>query len=151
ILEDGEPATGGNGLTGHDDSMENVAVSWLGSSYVKLGTPDSTATPGTTTLPVYSGNLPPQIGDVERDIQYPSTTQTITLSAQASDVDGTVASVKFYVDSGSGFAPVNGVNNAGTWTAAIGPFADNTLVKYYVEATDDDAASKLFPPTAPAA
>lgn len=140
ILEDGEPDTGGNGITGHDESMENNSTSWMGGSY------PNDASPGRTSLAINTGNLSPFINSADRSIQYPGSGDTITLSAEATDTDGTVDSVNFMLDTGTGFAAVPGIDaGSDNWTADIGPFADNTVIRYYVEATDNGGAKKTLP------
>lgn len=152
IDEAGEPSANGNGITGHDETMEAATTSWRGinGGGWNTGTPPR-ATPGTTSLEVFSGNLPPAIGLVDRSIQYPSPSDPIMLSAEVTD-DGTITSVMFHVNSGSGYVATAGVpNGSGLWTLNIGTFPAGTTVNYYVVATDNNSATSSFPPTAPAA
>lgn len=142
--ETDEVATGGNGLTGHDETTESISVTWV-------GTADSAATPGVTTLTATGANVPPTIIATTRSIVFPDDNDTIEISANIVDSDGTVSSAAVFVDSGMGFSSTALAKDlvGDVWRANIGPFADNTIVKFYISATDNDADTGLDPVNAP--
>ncbi len=144
ITEASEVATGGNGLTGHDETTEANQTSWEGRIF-----PDQ-ATPGLTNLTVVGANLPPVFNSAERNLVHPSSSQAITLEANVTDADGTVSGVNFFVSTGSGFTTFAATSaGAGNWTANIGTYANGSVINWYAEATDDDSAKTLLPVTAP--
>lgn len=139
--EGAEATTGGNGITGQDETTEAGASTFI------LFSDRTLATPGETSITLSTTNVPPFIDYAERSKEFPTPTDTITVSADVKDADGTIASVQVFVDSGSGFAPVAATLDSGsTYTASLGTFANNTLVKYYVVATDNNGATGTFPP-----
>lgn len=143
--ETGETPTGGNGITGNDETTENASSTWQGGL-------QGTNSAGITSLPATGVNATPQIVEVFRSIEYPSSTSAITIQAGTADADGNVTQAKIYVDTGGGFAATNmtQVASTTTFTATIGPFPDDTTVKFYIEATDNGGATTLEPLNAPA-
>jgi hypothetical protein len=143
--ETGETGTGGNGILNDDESTEDVAQTWTGVAV-------STGSPGTTTLPSDGANAIPQVTVIYRNLEFPTSSQTITINVGTADADGNVTQARLFVNSGSGFAPVNMtlVPATTTYTATIGPYVDDTVVKYYVEITDNGGAVVLEPTSAPA-
>lgn len=133
LIEPGETHTGGNGLTGDDESLEQVNLSWKivwGSS--------SNGSPGVVDLGLSSQNQPPVVGVAKRDTQFPTPGQTVTITCPVYD-EGT-PSVKLMVAKGNTtFAPTTMTNSGnGVYTATISTsgLADGTLIRYYVTATD---------------
>jgi predicted extracellular nuclease len=90
-----------------------------------------------------AGNLPPVIGSVLR-YPYPTVypTDEATVSANITD-DGTIASAYLYVqETALTFNPVSADSTVGDiYWFTIGTNPIGTLVEYYVEATDDEAAT----------
>jgi hypothetical protein len=142
--ETGETTTGGNGLTGNDETTEDYSVTWIGEVLANR-------TPGTTSLPSTGGNATPQITSIWRSIKDPSSASSITIEAGTADADGSVVTANLFVDSGTGFTavPMSQVASSTTFTATIGPYADDTIVKFYVAATDNGGATITEPGTAP--
>ncbi len=139
--EGAEVSSPGNGLTGHDETTEAGASSFI------IFSDRTLATPGLTSITLSLANVPPFVDYAERNKEFPTPADTITLTADVKDADGTIANVKFFVDSGSSYTEVAATAGSGnTYTANIGPFANNTLVKYYVVATDNNGATGTFPP-----
>lgn len=144
IVEVNEAGSGGNGLTGHDETTEQIPSTWA------TGTLAANRSPGTTELPTTAVNSAPLVTSAERDIEWPSSSQAIKISATAVDVDGTLTSVKVFYTDGATFTSVNATLESGnTYSANIGPFADGKIIKYYVEATDNQSAVTTNPPDAP--
>lgn len=143
MTEPGEVLTGGNGLTGHDETTEQATLAWVGANFA-----DNAQTPGLPYDPPASQS--PVIASAVRDVQYPDPGEDVTITVEASDPDGTVESVTVYVRTDDTFTAVNAVEgDPGVWTANIGSFANNTVVDYFVEATDDTNTTARLPRHAP--
>src|SRR5690606_4957802 len=90
MTEPGEVLTGGNGLTGHDETTEQATLAWVGANFA-----DNAQTPGLPYDPPASQS--PVIASAVRDVQYPDPGEDVTITVEASDPDGTVESVTVYV------------------------------------------------------
>ncbi len=147
VTETGEPSSGGNGITGHDESMESCSVSWTGSATLA-----GYVSPGVSALPLATENEAPIVSSAGRDLHYPGSSDTIVISSTMQDNDDGISNAFVHLDTGTGFttAAMTRVGATNTWTASVGPFADDTYVKYYVEAVDFSTSSALFPANAPA-
>jgi len=133
ILEVGETLTGGNGLNGHDETMENNNLTWE----MVTGAPTN-ASPGVSNLPLASANQPPVVGKSSRDIQRPAPGTTVRITAPI--YDNGAFTPKLMVDKGTGtFAATTMTNEGGNMYGAnisTSGLAEGTHVKWYVEATD---------------
>ncbi|MCC5875897.1 MAG: lamin tail domain-containing protein, partial [Candidatus Sumerlaeia bacterium] len=108
-------------------------------------------TPGVTTLTVGETALPPQIADATRNIEFPTSSDTITISATITDTAGTVAAANVLLDTGSGYTSIAMNNTTGnTWAAEVGPFDDKTAIRWYIDATNNFGVSQTEPFSAPA-
>lgn len=97
---------------------------------------------------------PPVITDITRTPVLATSSETVTVSATITDIDGTVASADLYFSYGIGSTDWNlaVMSNVGgsTWSADIpGPGIDSTYVNYYIEAFDNDG-NNISNPTAAA-
>lgn len=95
---------------------------------------------------------PPVITDITRTPVSATSSETVTVSANITDIDGTVASADLYYSYGIGSTDWNlsVMSNVGgaIWSADIpGPGIDSTYVNYYIEAFDDDG-NNISNPTA---
>jgi hypothetical protein len=113
------------------------------------------ATPGSANGP---HNPPPALSDTQHDPALPGPAALVWVSTAASD-DSALASVLLHYDSGGGEvivamqddgASADGAAGDGVYGAAIPPFSDDTLVRYWVTATDDLGAAAVDPLVAPA-
>jgi PKD repeat protein len=102
------------------------------------------ATPGRQNS-LFTTDLPPFVYPIEHSPATPTSASAVTLLATVRD-DVAVASVTAFYDSGAGFQMVpmldNGLNGDGAagdgiFGARIGSFATGTIVRYWVEATDN--------------
>jgi hypothetical protein len=114
-----------------------------------------TATPGLPNLP---HNLPPALNGTARSVGLPEASDVVTVTTTATD-NGTVASVTLRYDAGGGYVPVamfddgahgDGAAGDAVYGAAIPAFPDDTIVRYYLAATDDLGAGSVDPVPAPA-
>lgn len=135
-----EIATGGNGITGHDETTEAPA-SWT----VNTGR-DANMTPGVTDLLINSEPVPPLITNLARDKKYPAITDTVTLSATVTD-PGDTLTVTFAVDNGDGAGFVDHVatNVGDIYSVTLPAVSEPTLIKYYITATDAGSATITYP------
>ncbi len=93
---------------------------------------------------------PPVITDITRTPVVATSTETVTVSASITDLDGTVAYADLYYSYGignTGFTAVAMTDLAGdTWQGNIpGPGTDSTYVNFYISATDNDGNTINYP------
>lgn len=114
----------------------------------------ATPTPGASNAP---HNSPPIIADMQRDIERPTSSDVVVVSAAVSD-DSAVVSVTLHYDVGGGDVPVamlddglsgDGGVGDGVYGASILAFGDDTVVDYWVSALDDLGGTRVDPPSAP--
>jgi len=129
----------------------------LPSSWAASTNPPPNGTPGSQNS-VYTLDQAPIVDTVSRSVALPSSSETVTVNARATDDHG-VTGVNLYVDSGSGFASqamfddgAHGDGAAGNqiYGAFLPARPDGTLVKYYIAAADTIAQTTTFPAGAPA-
>ncbi|MEZ5013876.1 MAG: T9SS type A sorting domain-containing protein [Chitinophagales bacterium] len=87
--------------------------------------------------------LPPVITDITRTPVVANATEDVTISANITDLDGTVATATLYYSYGIGATDWTAVtmNNTGgdSWAGNIpGPGLDGEYVNYYIEAVDNE-------------
>ncbi len=102
------------------------------------------------------GPTPPIFVSVDRDVTIVSSTDSPTITANVVDADGTVQNVTLYYQDDFTTPTANfqtvamaPTGNPDEYSATIPSFADGTSIRYYVEATDNDATVSYFPTTAP--
>ena len=132
--EGSEPATGGNGPEGDDETGENLSGTWVAAA----------GTPG-----VY-GDVAVMITGVTRS---PSTPQPTVPAAIVATVSGSetvnAVTLSYRVDAGA-FSNVNLTDNLdGTWSGQIPGQALDAVVEYYVEAATLEGSSAVWPTGAP--
>ncbi len=96
------------------------------------------------------GATPPSITNVVRAPQVPNPTQTVNITADIFDNDGAVTSATLFysadpVATRSTFTSVNMTNTGITYSASIPAFPLDTVVRYFIEATDDSSNVSTFP------
>ncbi|KAB2815294.1 T9SS type A sorting domain-containing protein [Phaeocystidibacter marisrubri] len=101
------------------------------------------------------GYAPPYISNFDRDPAIPTSNQTVDLTMNISDFDGTVDTAIVYYTSDStldasqfpGYALnlVSGTTDEFEFT--LPKYADGTLVRYYIKATDDQGNDSYYPTT----
>ena len=146
----GNSAPWPSGPNGNGPSLEllnpafdnSQAVNW-GASTVTNGTPKAQNS-------VFATNQVPAISNTAHSPAIPGPADNVTVSADITDGDGTITAATLYYDTGSGFTTVAMTNTAGdTYEGTIPNQADLTVVRYYIEATDDQAATVTDPDNAP--
>jgi len=109
--------------------------------------------------PVYDTDMeraasPPTITNVERNILIPNDTQSVTVSADIFDSDGTITSATLFyttdpLATSNLFTSTSMSNISGTqYTASIPAFPLDSMVRYFIEATDDSNKTSTNPITA---
>ncbi len=96
------------------------------------------------------GATPPSITNVVRTPQVPNPTQTVNITADIFDNDGAVTSATLFYSADpaatrSTFTSVNMTNTGITYSASIPAFPLDTVVRYFIEATDDSSNVSTFP------
>lgn len=95
---------------------------------------------------------PPTITDITRNPVVPNSTEVVTITANITDLDGTVAYANLYYSFGAGstgFTAVAMTSTGDTYTADIpGPGTDGEYVNYYIESTDNDGNTIETPASA---
>jgi len=100
---------------------------------------------------------PPAITNITRSILNPNDTQSVTITADIQDFDGNVSTATLYY-SADRSAPAGlfssatmTVSSGNIYSAVIPAFGLDSLVRYYIEATDDSSLTSTVPTTPPAA
>ncbi len=129
----------------------------LPSSWAASTNAPPNGTPGAQNS-VYTLDQSPIVDTVARSLPIPSSTDTVIVSARATDDHG-VTGVELFVYSGSGFAAqamfddgLHGDGAAGNqiYGAIIPAKPNGTLVRYYIAAADTIAQTTTYPASAPA-
>lgn len=84
----------------------------------------------------------------KRAKQFPNSSDVITITGQITTTAGSVASAKIYVNTTGGetYTPTTlTLDGSGNFSHNMGSFASGTLVKYYIEATDNRGFVKTWP------
>lgn len=90
---------------------------------------------------------PPNISNVSRNPLVPNASQTVTVTADIEDFDGTVTSATLYYSADTStalnlFQSVAMTNTSGVeYSGTIPAFPLDSIVRYYIEATDDSATT----------
>jgi hypothetical protein len=117
----------------------------------------ATATPGGANGP---HNAPPVIIGTTHTPALPTAADPVWVTAAVTDIDGTVVNVTLSYDAGAGADNVtmyddgaheDGAAGDNTYGGQIPAFPQDTVVNYYVSATDDVGAESTDPVGAPAA
>lgn len=105
--------------------------------------------------PVYSTDFdkaapPPQVTNIQRNPQVPNASQSVTVSADIIDLDGTVNSATLYYSadqtaSTALFQSATMTNSGSVYSATIPAFPLDSVVRYYITATDDSNLTTTTP------
>jgi len=103
------------------------------------------------------GDTPPNITSIDRTPLIPKATETVKVVAKITDANGTITGAKLYYstnvnDPQASFTMLAMTLKVGTtdeFEASIPAQAENTLVRYYIEATDNDNKVTISPSGSP--
>ena len=100
------------------------------------------------------GATPPIISNEIRSPKFPTSTDDVDVTVTVTDFDGSVATVELFYDiNGSGnYSTVSMSLVSGStdeFTGQIPAQTDGTIIRYYVEATDNDGNMNTYPATTP--
>jgi len=163
-------AAGGEGVgLFHDAAHGNIQIDYVAFSRIGLDvsygrSPDGSGTLGfmTSVTPGAANaglNPPPTVADAVRTPTAPLATDSVWITAAATD-DEFIASVALSYNAGAGLVQTpmldNGLNHDGAaddgvFGAAVPPQPANTIVSYYITATDNDGGSSFAPEGGPPA
>ncbi len=114
--------------------------------------PPYSIAPFDTTHYIYGASAA-KINNVFRDIQVPTSSQAVTVSATITDNGGMVTAARlFYAlgETNNNYTQVNMTNTSGSnYTGQIPAGSNNQMVKFYIEADDNDANTTVSPGGAP--
>ncbi len=110
-----ETASGGNGITGHDETSENLAVTWEIRSV---------------------SNTKPDISNIVATPENPTTDDQITVSATVTDDDG-LASVELVHNADSLKTNLAMTANGDNYAVTFGPITTSQTFNFYVRAEDN--------------
>jgi len=133
FFESGEIQSGGNGLTGHDETSEPIAQNFTEQVNPNPGV--GPAAPGA-----------PQISNVTRNPQQPDPDDVVTISATITD-DGFITSAYlFYALNSNPFDSTAMSTTANdVYEAQIPAQPQGTMVKYYIKAVDNEGIVAVSP------
>ncbi|MFC2088504.1 lamin tail domain-containing protein, partial [Calditrichota bacterium] len=125
FIENSEIQNGGNGITGHDETSEDLATSF------QVGNPNPGSGPTSSNSPI--------ISNINHQPSIPSPTDTVIVSADVTD-NGTVTSVKLFTSiNGAAFDSTDmSLESGNTFQSIILPQPNNTQVQYFIKAKDDE-------------
>ncbi len=134
ITEATETLTGGNGITGNDETSEDMSVS--GGSW----TVDATASPG-------QGYGVPEIDAVEWSPYVPTVTEPVVVKAVVTDPAKSLDSVLviYTIDGEDTTSLQMSLATGDTFQATIPQQANGKLVEFRVKAWDNDGNSSVYP------
>ncbi len=136
--EGSETLSGGNGVGGHDETSENLSVTW------------ADVTPSDPTQS--SGVTLPAAAPIVTALAKGTAVEGAAIGLSASVVSpGSVTGMDFYFSiAGGDFSSVAGASDDGaTWTASLPAQNQGTEVAVYCVATNDGGASTVYPSGAP--
>ena len=161
-----------SGFYRNDTNTDDECSIWSGGAAGETATPDEFTPPTTGTyleyvrgviMEAYGGTAyslapltpgdvgpelasPPSVTNINRDPYVPTSTESVTVTASITDIDGTVAGASLNYSYGYGstaWSSADMINTAGdTWEASIpGPGVDGEYVNFYIYAEDADGNS----------
>ena len=114
--EGSEPSSGGNGITGHNETGENLDDTWQ---------------------VVAVGNTKPKLSSINYSPSSPLVGQAITFSVNVTD-DGSIAAVRLIYSFQSETGTVEmSLTTGNTYSVTIGPFSIAGILYYQIEAEDE--------------
>ncbi len=135
FAEDGEVVAGGNGLTGHDETSENLPVSW------QIATSQNPARP-----PAVWYRTAPIVTEAEQVPLTPWAGNPVTLTARVLSHDALGPVVFHYrVNDGAEQPLVAAAGSGNNWTAQITGLAAEDTVRWWLEAQTTAGAATTFP------
>jgi len=124
-----------------------------------IAVPERLGSPGAVNT-VYRENIGPVYRDLDQDPAAPGANQPVTVTCRIADSDGVSSAVIHYrLDTSSTYSqsPMNDDGTGedetagdGIWTGVIPGQPDDSVVEFYVEATDGAGNVTQFPPLPPA-
>ncbi|MEN8006069.1 MAG: lamin tail domain-containing protein [Candidatus Krumholzibacteriota bacterium] len=133
-----EITTGGNGISGHDETSENLATTFptvVGHEPPLANTPFPAA-------PIFTGG---GFSPAE-----PADGQTVTLTASVVDQDEvTGVEFRYSVDGGAEQVLAGTPVNAEDWSATVPAQVENAVVSWYCVATNTEAITAVYPAGSP--
>lgn len=125
LIENNEIQSGGNGVTGNDETSEDLSASF------QVDDPNPGSGP--------SANNSPVISNISQFPALPSSTDTVFIATDVTD-DGLITSVKLFTSFNSAsFDSTDMILQSGdTYESFVLPQAEGTEVAYYIKATDND-------------
>ena len=114
---------------------------------VELQVPEKLGSPGEMNG-AFEANRGPSITEVRHSPILPKAGETVTVTARIADIDGIAGVQLFYGVEGTGsFTPtsMSQTSTPGIYTGQIPGQTANTLIAFYVRATDGQSVSNSFP------
>jgi hypothetical protein len=138
VDEGTETTSGGNGLTGHNETSENLAATWQTTAQ----TPPLAPVAPFATAPIITAH--------GRTPATPLTGEAVTVSITAVSASAIAGVVFHYTIDGGADTPVAGTDaGAGVWTAVVPAQPLNAVVRWYAVVTNAGGASATYPVAAP--
>ncbi|HOX25875.1 MAG TPA: hypothetical protein PLL30_10100 [Candidatus Krumholzibacteria bacterium] len=132
-VESGEPQSGGNGATGHDETGENLLASWDDIAAQEPATPPATWFPPAPI--VLAGSVGPSYADLPT---------VITVTAVAYD-EITGMEVRYRVDGGAWQTATGADQGGDTWSAAIPGQVTGAALEWYATVTGSGDGVAVWP------
>ncbi|MCB0274523.1 MAG: lamin tail domain-containing protein, partial [Calditrichaeota bacterium] len=129
LTEIGETASGGNGITGHDETSENLAQAFTAAAASPNSAPPA--------------SQPPVVGSISISPSIPTSSDSVLVSATLTD-DVAIGAGRLYYSIDGGAYDSTGMDNlpgGDQYVAGILPQPENTVVSYVVRAIDSDGQS----------
>ena len=135
-----ETLTGGNGLTGHDETSEDFITSW--------GTTALTQTPPRAPVTLFAAA--PIVTEGSQSPATPVTGEAVTVSLTALSASAVSSAVFHYtVDGGADNQLAGTAAGADVWSAVIPAQPLDAVVSWYAVVTNADGGSAMYPVAAP--
>jgi len=139
VDEGAETLTGGNGLTGHNETSENLATTW---GDVTGSTPPPAPASPFPSAPIFTA--------AAQDPVEPYAGLAATLSVTVLSYSPLAAVTFHYNVDGGAWADLNGVDGGGgAWTATVPGQAGGAVVAWYCTATNSAGGAASSPVAAP--
>jgi|GEM_PF-1364098 len=134
-----EITSGGNGVTGNDETSENLATTF---PTVTGHTPPLAANPPFPASPIVTAGEISPLAPVDG--------QAVVLSITVVDQDEVVSAAFHYSINGGAYQTLNGApTGADVWSATVPAQVENTVVTWYVDATNTEGAVAIYPAGSP--
>ncbi len=136
--EGAEVVSGGNGLTGHNETSENLSTTWRTATQVLPAPPASPFAAAPIVTGTAHAPATPVIGEA------------VTVSVTAVSATA-VSSATFHytVNGGSDNQVAGAVSSGNTWSAAFPAQAEGTVVRWWVSVANTAGGTAIYPSAAP--